>query len=154
MTTEALHFKIGLTGTSLKKQPEVKISVNNQIFFSGCLSKTPGELEFFEFDAECPEGANSIEISLLNKESVDTVQEEGKIVEDLMLCINHLEIDDIELNTLLWSNSSYYPIYPENYLDLEQKRIKEVKNTKDLGWNGTWIFPFSSPFYIWLLEKI
>ena len=154
MDLETLHLKIGLTGTSTKKQPEFNISVNSKIVFSGCLTKPPGELEFFEFDVQCVEGNNSLEITLLNKESADTVQENGKIVEDLMLCINHLEIDDIDLHTLLWTNSSYYPIYPDNYLDENQKSIKQVKNTKDLGWNGTWVFPFVSPFYIWLLENL
>jgi hypothetical protein len=154
MEQEKLHFKIGLSGSSTRKQPEFKIQVGGNMYYSGQLSLDPGVTEYFEFDAEVIEGSNTLTIELLNKSNNDTVVKDGVIVDDLLLNIDSIEIDEIDLGALLWSNSVYVPIYPDNYLDEQQKQIKEVRNCVNLGWNGAWNFPFASPFYIWLLENI
>ena len=31
---------------------------------------------------------------------------------------------------------------------------ESFKNAVDMGFNGTWIFTFKSPFYLWLLENL
>jgi hypothetical protein len=72
----------------------------------------------------------------------------------MLLTINNIYIDDIELKTLLWTESKYYPQYPTNYLDEQQKAIKMITGCVDLGWNGTWSLEFTSPFYLWLLDRI
>jgi hypothetical protein len=155
METETLHFKVGLCGTSQLKQPEFRLMVNEVEMYRGSLSNIPHEIEYFEFDISIEEGNNFFGIEFLNKLSEDTIKDESNnIVNDMILSIKSLEIDDISMDTLLWSNSLYYPIYPENYLNEQQKSITEIRNCVDLGWNGTWKFPFTSPFYIWLLETI
>ena len=152
---ESLHFKIGLSGSSTKKRPEVKIAVNGSEIVHVTLTQSPNITEYFEFDVEVSEGDCKLEISLLNKKQGDTIQDsQGNIIEDMMLSIDSIEIEEIDLSTLKWSASSYFPIYPEYYLDEEQKKIQEVKNCVNLGWNGVWTLPFSSPFYIWLLEAL
>lgn len=152
--TETLHFKIGLSGTSDKKSPEFVIKVNGTLQKAGKLLVPAKEVEYFEFEVECPEGDNLLEIDFLNKAPTDTVVVDGKIVEDMLLCIESIEIDDIDLGALLWTNSIYRPVYPDSYNDEAQKQVKEIKNSRDLGWNGTWVFPFTGPFYVWLLENI
>ena len=72
----------------------------------------------------------------------------------MLLTIESLEVDSIELGQLKWSLSTYYPKYPNSYLNENQKSVNEVKNCVNLGWNGTWQLAFKSPFYIWLLENI
>jgi hypothetical protein len=159
MEKETLHFKIGLSGSSPVKQPEISIAINENEFFSGCLTLPPNETEYFEFDAEINEGDNSIVIKLKNKQSSDTVLDlDKKIQSDLLLNIESIEIDEIDLGSLLWTNSKYIPVYPADYVQ-EQKKLNAELNSElqyfvNLGWNGTWIFPFQSPFYIWLLENI
>ncbi|CAB4133624.1 hypothetical protein UFOVP257_346 [uncultured Caudovirales phage] len=155
MSKEVIHFKIGLSGTSSSKQPEFKICVNGSEFHHSTLTQNPNITEFFEFDAEIDEGDNSLGIELLNKLPEDTIKDEAEnIIEDMLLTIESIEIDDIDLGSLKWAISAYYPIYPEVYLDEDQKQQNEIKNCVHLGWNGTWKLPFSSPFYIWLLEHI
>lgn len=159
METEKLHFKIGLSRSSTKKPPEFKISVNKTIFVNGRVTASANETEFFEFDAEVPEGVCALEIELLNKTTQDTVVgSDGKIVDDLLLNIDSIEIEDINLGNLLWTASEYTPIYPHSYkqkmADSGQELPKSVNNCINLGWNGTWALPFSSPFYIWLLEHL
>lgn len=155
MEKETLTFKIGLKGSSDLKQPNFIIELNDKTFVNGSLSVPAGEVEYFEFQANIEEGNNQLKITLLNKAAGDTVQDEqGNIVSDLLLTIDSVEIDEINLGPLLWSASVYNPIYPESYNNEEQKQITDVKNCVDLGWNGTWRLPFTSPFYIWLLENI
>jgi hypothetical protein len=156
---EILAFKIGLSGTSDKKQTEFKISINGDTVVHSKLTKQPNETEYFEFTYEISEGDNNLEISLLNKGFGDTViDNEGNIVGDMLLNIDSIEIDEIDLGSLKWTLSEYHPIYPERYRAEARKRGDElsspVKNCVNLGWNGTWKLPFTSPFYIWLLENI
>jgi hypothetical protein len=155
MDKETLHFKIGLSGTSDQKQPKFSIAVDGDILLEGTLTQGPNMTEYFEFDVSLVEEPHELQISFLNKESVDTVKDaDGNIVGDLLLNIDSIDIDEIELGTLLWTASIYNPIYPESYTDQDQKNIKDVLNCKHLGWNGTWRLPFISPFYIWLLENL
>jgi hypothetical protein len=156
---EILAFKIGLSGTSDKKQTEFKISINGNTVVHSKLTKQPNDTEYFEFTHEISEGDNTLEISLLNKGFGDTViDQQGNIVSDMLLNIDSVEIDEIDLGSLKWTLSSYEPVYPERYRAEAKKRGEElsssVKNCVNLGWNGTWKLPFTSPFYIWLLENI
>lgn len=151
---EKLHFKIGLSGSSPIKQPQFSIGLDDQIFHSGFLTSGINDIEYFEFDAEISEGPHELKIELLNKNSKDTIKDSsGNIESDLLLNIDHIEIDEIDIATLKWSESIYNPTYPPEYLDEEQKSITDVKNCVTLGWNGTWRLQFQSPFYLWLLEK-
>jgi hypothetical protein len=72
----------------------------------------------------------------------------------MVLNIDSIEVDEIDLGNLLWTASIYNPIYPDCYADQEQKNIKDITECVTLGWNGMWRLPFTSPFYIWLLENI
>ncbi len=156
---ETLHFKIGLSGSSEIKHPKFKILVNDTEFVSAKLKNNVNQIEYFEFDALVDEGDNSLVIEFVNKSERDTILDSnGTIVEDLLLNIESVEIDDIDLGSLLWTSSEYYPIYPENYkikMEDEGKTLdKQIANCVNLGWNGRWVLPFNSPFYIWLLEKL
>jgi hypothetical protein len=156
---ETLAFKIGLSRSSDKKPTEFKISINGNNIVHSKLSKSVNETEYFEFSHDITEGDNTLEISLLNKGFGDTVLDsDGNIISDLLLNIDSVEIDEIDLGSLKWTLSQYEPIYPERYRVEAQKRGEDlsssVKNCVNLGWNGTWKLPFTSPFYIWLLENI
>jgi hypothetical protein len=76
----------------------------------------------------------------------------------MLLTIDSIEVDEIDIGSLLWTNSKYYPKYPQDYIDaqnkLGNKLEPELKEFVDLGWNGRWVLPFQSPFYIWLLENL
>lgn len=157
---ETLHFKVGLSGSSNKKHPEFRISVNGQEFVKRQqLTGGINETEYFEFDVDIKEGECSLIIELLNKSVYDTVVDpNNSVVEDLLLNIDSVEIDEIDLGILLWTISDYQPNYPDSYRlkmsQLGQELPASVKNCVNLGWNGKWNLPFTSPFYIWLLENI
>jgi len=156
---ETLHFKIGLSGSSARKHPEFKILINETEFVHEQLTSDANITQYFEFDAAIEEGECFLTIEFLNKSIYDTVLDaDSNIVEDLLLNIDSVEIDEINLGTLLWTASDYIPNYPEKYKLIKDKEGCElpvsVKNCVNLGWNGKWSLPFFSPFYIWLLENI
>ena len=152
---ESLNFKIGLSGTSSNKKPLVIIKVNETEYFNGFLTADKGVTEYIEFSAEINEGSHELHIIFCNKEDSDTVKDHtDQIVDDFLLNIDSIEIDEIDLGILKWTISNYRPVYSPNFADLTQRQITDVKNCVNLGWNGTWSLPFTSPFYVWLLENI
>lgn len=156
---EILHFKIGLSSSSSKKNPKFKIYVNNTEFVSAELLGPALTTQYFEFDAAISDGDCTVEIEFLNKSTQDTLLDiHGNIIEDLLLNIESIEIDEIDLGFLLWTASDYYPKYPKVYYDkmLESgaQLPTTITNCVNLGWNGRWTLKFTSPFYIWLLENI
>lgn len=148
MTTETLHFKIGLAGTYWSKRPIYSILLNDKLY---CDKKEVDavnkELFYVEFDAEVIEGPCILKIRLENKDDSDTVENADKtaIVNDMLLNIRSVEIDEINLGNLLYNKSQFVGDDPNRPV---------LDKCHDLGWNGTWILPFESPFYIWLLENI
>jgi hypothetical protein len=86
MDKETLHFKIGLSSTSAEKKPKFSIAVDGNIMHECELSQSPNVTEYFEFDVSLTEEAHELQISLLNKESTDTIQDsEGNIVSDMLM---------------------------------------------------------------------
>ena len=56
-----------------------------------------------------------------------------------------MEIDEVDLGMLIYSKSVFTGDDPDRPV---------LDNCINLGWNGTWMLSFESPFYIWLLENI
>jgi hypothetical protein len=159
MNKETLHFKIGLSGSSSTKHPQFAIFLNDKKFFDTVLTQGPNITEYFEFDADVEEGNCFLSIELKNKTILDTVLDKhGNIISDLLLNIDSIEIDEMDLGSLLWTESNYVPNYPESYKEkiaaTGQALLESLQNCVNLGWNGKWTLPFQSPFYIWLLESI
>lgn len=158
MDKEVLNFKLGLSKSS-QKSPEFAVYINDKIFLDTKISAIENTTEYFEFDTEIDEGFCNLRIEFKNKLPEDTkTNQNGEIIEDLLLNIDCVKIDEIDLGSLLWTASNYKPIYPDVYKNkmlLEGKKLPEtVQNCVNLGWNGSWNLPFTSPFYIWLLENI
>jgi hypothetical protein len=155
---EVLHFQIGLSTNSTSKLPEFKISVDDKIFVHNFVNINK-QTNIFDFEVELVDGDHWLKIELVNKDPADTkLDSNGNIIEDMLLNIESITIDDIDLGLLKWSASNYYPVYPEEYrvktIENQESLPECVKNCVNLGWNGSWVLPFSSPFYLWLLENI
>ena len=147
MPTEKLEFNITLSGTYWDKKPQFAILINGVEQHRDIVSTLSDETFNVTFSADLEEEqVHVLSISLLNKTDLDTLENSDKtgIEKDMLLNIVDVEIDGISLGTLKWSNSEY--IVP--HLD------RTITNCVNLGWNGSWNFKFSSPFYIWLLENM
>lgn len=148
---EKIQFKIGLSGTYWGKKPQYEILVNDHKYHEGIIQFEPNQTEFFEFTVDLEEDTNhKLQIRLVNKTDKDVVKDVDdkdnfKIVKDMLLNIDSICIDDIELGSLMWSESSFVGDDPNRPV---------LKKCVNLGWNGTYVLDFSSPFYLWLLEKM
>ena len=157
---EKLKFKVGLSGSHPDKQPAFRICINGNEKVYGDLSASVNDTEYFEFEADLAEGKNTLDIMLFNKKFGDTqLDENGNIINDLLLNIDSVEIEDIDLGSLKWTLSEYFPDYPPPYVRSHMSENKSapaevVKNCVNLGWNGKWSLTFESPFYVWLLENL
>ena len=158
--TEKLKFKIVLSGTHPEKKAEFRISLGGKQIIHTNTKEFMWTHETFEFEEELVEGNQFLEIEFLNKATGDTIlDEQGNMLSDHLLNIESIEVDDVDLGPLKWTLSEYHPRYPAEYVadvlkDTGKKPDKIIKNCVNMGWNGRWVLPFQSPFYLWLLENV
>jgi hypothetical protein len=148
MQEENLSFKISLTGTFWDRRPQFSVWLDDQVITQTEIA-TPAE-QIVSFERKVSEGAHELKIRLENKTNSDTVIENGEVVKDMLLNIDDITIDDISLGNLLWS-AEYILDKKQSYKGQE---IDHLDGCVNLGWNGTYVLKFTSPFYIWLLEKL
>jgi hypothetical protein len=151
-TVEKLHFKLGLAGTYWDKQPVYSVYINDSVIVqSASVTAASEEVFYIEFNAEVAEGSTaSLTVALENKTNQDTVKdddtrEDFTILKDMLLHIKSIEVEEIDLGSLIYTKSIYVGNDPAR---------PTLDNCIDLGWNGKWTLQFESPFYIWLLENI
>ena len=148
MQEENLSFKISLTGTFWDRHPQFSVWLDDHVVIQSEISSEAEQI--VNFERRVNEGSHELKIRLENKADADTVIENGEVVKDMLLNIDDITIDDISLGNLLWS--------AEYILDKKRiykgQEIDHLDGCVNLGWNGTYVLKFSSPFYIWLLEKL
>lgn len=148
MSEESLKFQVTLSATHWGKLPQFSIWLNDENVVSNA---SVTDTEVIEFSKAIQEGHHELKIRLENKDQkTDTVIENGEIVNDMLLNIVDVSIDNISLGNLLW-DAEYQLDQPQIY---NSKTITKLDHCVNLGWNGAYVLKFSSPFYIWLLEKL
>ena len=158
MATEKLKFKLELYATMWNKPPIADISIDSKNYFKEEITSTKDKPTIVEFEHELEESKSyNLIIDRSGKNKRETVVEDGKIVKDQLLHIKSIEIDEIDIGSLIYEGV-YKPEYPELWASQQAKAgnklPKTIKNSPDLGHNGTWTFSFTSPFYMWLLENL
>ena len=158
MSIEKISFKIGLSGTYWDKKPHFKILVNDTEYVDAFITKESDEVEYIKFDCEVEEEAtHTLKIRFDNKEDTDIVKDKPNeekdytILKDMLLNIISIEADDIDLGNLSQMASTFKYDKPENF---PEPGTTELQYCVNLGFNGTYELEFTSPFYLWLLEKI
>lgn len=148
MNEEKLSFVVALSGTFWERRPQFSIWLDDHMVVSSeIVSAAQQEIKF---ERTIDEGAHTLKIRLENKTTADTVTENGEIVKDMLLNIDDITIDDISLGNLLWT-AEYILDKKQSFKDQE---IDHLDSCVNLGWNGTYVLKFTSPFYIWLLEQL
>ena len=148
MQEENLSFKISFTGTFWDRRPQFSVWLDDHVVIQSEITSSAEQIVSFE--RRVNEGPHELKIRLENKVDADTVIENDEVVKDMLLNIDDITIDDISLGNLLWS-AEYILDGKQMYQD---KEIDHLDGCVNLGWNGTYVLKFSSPFYIWLLEKL
>ena len=159
MATEKLKFKIELYATMWQRPPHAEILIDDTSYFKKDITGTEEKPDIIEFEHECKEEET---YNLLIKRSgkgkgQTVVNEKGDILKDQLLHIKRIEIDEIDIGGLVYEGE-YTPIYPEPWASQQIKDGIDLKtslrNVTAMGFDGTWKFKFSSPFYMWLLENL
>lgn len=148
MQEENLSFQISLTGTYWDQRPQFSIWFDDHVVTQSEIVSAAEQI--VNFERRVSEGLHTLKIRLENKTNNDTVIINGIVVKDMLLNIDDITIDDISLGNLLWS-AEYVLDRPQQY---KGQTIDHLDGCVNLGWNGTYILKFTSPFYIWLLEKL
>ena len=185
MAPEKLKFRLELYATMWNKPPIAQIKINksndktitdtdnknyfdndsnkpiidtNPSYFNEEITSTKDNPTVVEFEHEFEDGkAYNLTIDRSGKNKRETIVEDGKIVKDQLLHIKSIEIDEIDIGSLVYEGI-YKPKYPEPWASQQaeagNKPPETIKNSIDLGHNGTWTFSFGTPFYMWLLENL
>lgn len=148
MNEEKLKFAVALSGTFWDRKPQFSIWLDDHVITQSEINSNAQQIA--EFERTIDEGPHSLKIRLENKTNRDTLVDGNNITKDMLLNIDDIVIDDISLGNLLWS-AEYVLDHPQEH---NGKTIDRLDGCINLGWNGTYILKFSSPFYIWLLEKL
>jgi len=164
MSTENLNFKMGISGTFWDRRPQYKITLNEKIIAEGEIKGASGEIEYHDFAVELDEGSHTIALHFLNKSDDQTVKDPEStddnliIAKDMLLKIESLEVDGIHMPVGAdYGNDIDYGVYkinqPVPYYQ-GKENITELRGITNMGWNGRYEIPFTTPFYIWLLETL
>jgi hypothetical protein len=159
MATEKLKFKLELYATMWDKPPVAEIKLNSKSYFKSEITGTEQDPTVVEFEEELTEGSEyNLIIERSGKGKNQTViNEKGDILKDQLLHIKYIEIDEIDIGSLVYEGV-YTPKYPEPWATQQQESGNDLKdsfkNVTQMGFDGEWKFTFSSPFYMWLLENL
>jgi len=159
MATEKLKFKLELYATMWDQPPVAEIKLNSKSYFKSEITTTEQNPTVIEFEAELTEDAEyNLSIERSGKDKNQTVvNEKGDIIKDQLLHIKNIQIDEIDIGALVYEGV-YTPQYPEPWATQQRESGQDLKdsfkNVTQMGFNGTWSFKFSSPFYMWLLENL
>ena len=159
MATEKLKFKLGLYATMWNKPPVADIYINETSKYKKEITGTESNPDVIEFEHDLEDGKNyNLVIKRSGKNKSQTViNEKGDILKDQLLHIKSIEIDEIDIGSLIYEGV-YTPQYPEPWATQQREKGHELeksfKNATKMGHNGEWSFSFGSPFYMWLLENL
>lgn len=145
---ETLKFKVTLSAIYWNKRPDFDITINGRIKAQGEFTAHSGGFESYEFEHTVQENESyKLKIRLNNKEESDCIisNDTKEILKDMALIISSIEVDDYPLGDLISSQSRFVP---DDFYT-----FSIIPECTTLGVNGTYILMFSSPFYLWLLEK-
>ena len=103
----------------------------------------------FEHTLDDVDGEHELRIVMKHKQAAHTqLDQDNNIVQDAVLTVSDVAFDDIQLGQILWDSSSY----SHDFYGTQTQSQHRVYG--DMGCNGTVSLKFSTPLYLWLLEKM
>lgn len=144
MVTQArIQFEVSATGPDL----QLKVSLDDHIIWEG----VPGnETETVTYDFDDGKEQNHVlEFCMHGKIPDHTlINEQGTILQDRCIHITHVCFDEIELGHMLTEIAEYHHDH-NGTTDAVVEKFYSV-----MGCNGRVKICFSTPIYLWLLEKM
>ena len=154
MNTEEVAFNVILSSTWWKNPPQVKIWLNDELIeTTSVMEKTEeNKKKNISFTSNLPEGENKLIIEFFGKKNDETVLDKNDpptILKDQLLSVDDIEIDEISLGYLIYSQGTFYPDK-----EMHPYAPDEMKDMVVLGFNGKLELKFQVPTYIWFLENL
>ena len=149
---EQVQFKLTLSSKWFRLPPHVKVWIDGDLIEDLEIYEKNEikEKRLVEFTCDLADGEHELRIQYLNKEFPDTrVDEEGNILDDTLITIEEVEIDEIELGYLAYSQGIFHPDR-----NIHAHLDETIDHMTTIGFNGVWVLKFQVPTYIWFLEHL
>jgi len=151
---EEVTFNVVLASAWWNNPPSAKVWLNDELIENTKVSekREDKEQKIISFSRQLSEGEHTITVELYKKTWDETVvdgPEATKVIKDQLLFVEDIEIDEISLGHILYTNSKFYtdrkwhPDLPEVLTEMTS-----------LGYNGRLELKFQVPTYIWFLENL
>jgi len=141
---EKIKFKAVIDSEYFNNPPYLRISFGEDVLVDFPVAEeTVIEKELIVDDDK----TYKLHFTLHDKSKYDTVVEDGEIVKDTTVTIKSVEMDDIDITSLLsLDKDKFYYIHDG----------ADGKHTfyDTMGVNGSSTIEFTTPFYVWLLENL
>lgn len=103
----------------------------------------------FKFDVNDVDGDHELQFVMSGKTQEHTVvDDQGNITQDAMLTISDVCFDEINVMQLITENAAYTHDFNGTQPEVNDKFFGSM------GCNGTVSLKFTTPVYLWLLEKM
>ncbi len=145
MTTYQLSCKIGSTDTAANLGLEIWVD-NSQLYNTDHVTDAALPL-VFELDDN--EADHELRFVMNNKTTEHTIiDDQNNIITDARLIISDVAFDEIKLGQMIVDQA----VYTHNFNGTHPETIDKFYG--EMGCNGTVSLNFSTPIYLWLLEKM
>ena len=143
---DTVNFKFELTPSDDQCPMSVEVWLDNDLVWS---APQLHQTVMFSHDFSDDDGEHRLRIVLGGKTAEHTVvDDDGNILKDATVQISQVTIDKLDVNQLFLEKCVY-----EHNFNGSQPDIKDSFHGV-AGCNGTIIFEFSTPIYLWLLENM
>jgi hypothetical protein len=141
---ETIKFKAVIDSEYFNNPPHLRIHLEEDTLFDGPITETITiEKDLIVED----DNTYHLNFTLHDKSKHDTIVEDSNILKDTTIKINLIELDDIDITSML-------PINKDSFYYKHQRSDEKHTFYDTMGVNGTATIEITTPFYVWLLENL
>jgi hypothetical protein len=139
-----LSFTVAATNYSVPLG--LRVRLDNNIIYENTNISEESQIQHHMSDDD---GEHELTFEMFGKISNHTkIDASGNIVSDAMLSISNIEIDEIDIDYIVQTQSVYHHDFNGTQPPIEDKFYGSI------GCNGTVRLKFTTPVYLWLLENM
>jgi hypothetical protein len=142
---EKIQIKFGVSNTDPESPLQLQVHMDNKLLGSLLITQPIDVVH----DLELEDGDHELCLTLQGKITAHTViDDQGKIIKDAMLQFSGVEMDDINIDSMLQKLAVYTHDFNGSGVSTQDSFFHAQ------GCNGTVSLKFTSPVYLWLLENM
>ena len=142
---EKIQIKFGVSNTDPESLLELQVHMDGKRLESLLISQPTDVV----YDLELEDGEHELHLILSGKTAAHTVIDaQGAIIKDAMLQFSGVEMDDINIDSMLQKLA----VYTHDFNGSGSPTQDSFFHAQ--GCNGTVSLKFTSPIYLWLLESM